>query len=81
MIGQCAELETLGHSVLNGMSPPNPSPQDSGTPVQEEAGSFKSQRGWRAPREAGPSMVHILWQHAHGPHRAGPEALSAEKGE
>lgn len=44
------EFETLEHSVLNEMSPSNPSPQTLGNPVEEELEDYKSQWGWRTQR-------------------------------
>lgn len=51
--GQCLEIQRfcLEHPVLNGMSSSNPSSQDSGSYVEEEAKSCKSQKRWVAPRK------------------------------
>ena len=45
--------ETLEHSVLNGMSSSNPSPQGSGNPVEEEVGGARGREDTKETKPSG----------------------------
>ena len=74
----CREGETVEHSVLNVMSPSDPSPWAQGTLWKVRWKDCKSQRGWRTPKETRPSKYNStnarvnslrLWAACTGPVR------------